>query len=88
MGTSLQNPNIILSLDGATDTAFLRLDVDIEIPRENYLELAGLMDGGNYDEALALMHLLRPDAETFLNFFFGRALYQRSKVMPAAARIA
>lgn len=86
MGTTLENPNVIASLDSATDTAFLRLDVDIVIPRERYLELATLMDAEQFDEAFDLMLNLRPDAADYLGFFFGKKLCRQP--LPTAARVA
>lgn len=55
MGTTLQNPDITGGLDSGTDTAFLRLDVDILILLDRFGELAAPMDAERFHEAEALV---------------------------------
>ena len=44
MATTLENPDVQAVLHSGTDMALRRLQLDIVIPRNRYLELATLMD--------------------------------------------
>ena len=50
MGAALEKPDIEAVLDSDTDTALLRLQLDIVTPRNRYLELATLMDQEHFAE--------------------------------------
>jgi hypothetical protein len=90
MGTEREHPDIEAVLDSGTDTAFLRLHLDIVIPRQRFIELASLMDAERFNEAEALMLKLRPDTCEYLHMFFEKDLRARSKSAPRplAARVA
>jgi hypothetical protein len=85
MGTALEKPDVEACLDSGTGTAFLRLHLDIVIPRARFLELATLMDAKRFAEAEALMLDLRPDAREYLDCFFSKDLRQRSRQAQKAA---
>lgn len=90
MGQALEKPDVSACLDSGTDRAYLKLDVEIDIPRERFIELALLMDAERFNEAEALMLDLRPDAAEYLHMFFEKDLRTRSKAEPhpVAARVA
>ncbi len=82
MGTSWDNSDIKVVLDGATDEACLHLDLSIVIPRERYIELATLMDEGRFIEAEELVRSLRPETAEYLDLFFKQRLRGISKPAP------
>lgn len=85
MGTALEKPDVEICLDSSDGRAFVRLHLDVNIPRARYLELATLMDLERFDEAEALMLELHPDAAAFLDMFFSREIRHRSKPARQAA---
>ena len=78
MGTHLDKPDVEVCFDAATDRAFLRLHLDLNIPRGHFIELAALMEAELFEEAEALLMQLRPDAHEFLDLFFRQELRGRS----------
>jgi hypothetical protein len=88
MGVALEKPDVSACLDSGTDRAFLRLDVEIDIPRDRFMELAALMDAERFKEAELLMLDLRPDAADYIQFFFEKDLRARSAPRPMAVRVA
>lgn len=85
MGTTVDNADIKVVLDGATDEACLHLDLSVIIPREHYMELATLMNERRYVEAKALVMKLRPDAHEYLDLFFDKRLVHISETAKKAA---
>lgn len=85
MGTSHTTPDIEAVLDSGTETAFLRLHLDIVIPRQRYIELATLMDQERFHEAEAMMLEIAPHAADYIGLFFGKDLRQRAADQRQAA---
>jgi hypothetical protein len=60
MGAALEKPDVETVLDSDTDTALLRLQLDIVTPRNRYLELATLMDQEHFAEGGCRAFPLQP----------------------------
>lgn len=82
MSQLLERPDVEACFDAANDRAFLRLHLDLNIPRERYMELATLIEAGHHEEVEALMLELRPEAAPFLELFL--APYRRQAARKAA----
>ena len=74
MSANKDNPDIVALVDYATGKSFLRLHLDIEIPKEQFRNLLDLMDEKKYNEALSMMEKCQYECSDYLKLFFGKRL--------------
>lgn len=74
MGATASNPDIEPFTDYATGRSYLRLHLDVEIPRDKFRDLLDLMDSGDFDSAKSFVSNISPESSEYLDLFFGKSL--------------
>ncbi|RED15680.1 hypothetical protein [Parasphingopyxis lamellibrachiae] len=77
MGATASNPDIEPFTDYATGKSYLRLHLDVEIPRDKFRDLIDLMDSDNFESAKDFVTRISPESSEYLDLFFGKSLLRK-----------